>query len=448
MFPWQQPAYTDEYDSLSTRALNIHAIRLAENHIALLITNIALAGVTWGVSAASILSTLVSMGAIEKYKEAVHAKKLAGKALSAKIFGKTLSHTTAWMTKQKLKRAENKQKLDLKLAELEATIMLKKMAKGKYVKPKNAGLFGLKKADPVNALTLAAMFGTMTSEVEQMQQRVLMLSGLGNEGELAQLSDEMATVQEQLDASLLEVEAFAEATEPGVDSALDFSRAELLQRIQELETELENLQTSQLEHSEGTSAEVVLQDVELLSELMQRAQQIQDELARSVPPPISFWERIGVRFPPAAPPSPPGPPCVGPFCGLFNPIFFTPNPSTQPESAEEGEFNLEEEMQGVEDDDGRIAELQAEIAALEQEMSGMRAREEAGASSTRRVDQLYHLFDTDQSGSLSQAELADALKTIDQTLAPNQIADAINLADSNKDGQVTKEELAGLVATM
>lgn len=26
----------------------------------------------------------------------------------------------------------------------------------------------------------------------------------------------------------------------------------------------------------------------------------------------------------------------------------------------------------------------------------MRAREEAGASSTRRVDQLYHLFDTDQ----------------------------------------------------
>lgn len=64
----------------------------------------------------------------------------------------------------------------------------------------------------------------------------------------------------------------------------------------------------------------------------------------------------------AAPPSPPGPPCVGPFCGLFNPIFFTPNPSTQPESAEEGEFNLEEEMQGVEDDDGRIAELQAEIA--------------------------------------------------------------------------------------
>lgn len=81
--------------------------------------------------------------------------------------------------------------------------------------------------------------------------QVLMLSGLGNEGELAQLSDEMATVQEQLDASLLEVEAFAEATEPGVDSALDFSRAELLQRIQELETELENLQTSQASADSG-----------------------------------------------------------------------------------------------------------------------------------------------------------------------------------------------------
>lgn len=95
--------YSDKDVAAVARATTLAEIQLIEVNIAFSIVTIALTGTMWGVGALNILSALHESGVLAKWKATQAAKKAAGKALAAKVFGAAWAKHTTKMDNMKLK---------------------------------------------------------------------------------------------------------------------------------------------------------------------------------------------------------------------------------------------------------------------------------------------------------------------------------------------------------
>lgn len=355
-----------------------------------------------------------------------------------------------------------------KLKEKKAVIIakLKAMSPLSLLAAKKAGASSF---DPLRAATmfaageplpmsLAEMTMTYSSMLGQLSSVSEQVGGMAQSSGVlrANMYDQMGVEMDRINMQLAQVEAFAgEDFTEEEQLELDELRMTMGERVQELQSQLIQISDT----TEVGSLEDQQDEANRLMGLLEEAETLSDEIEEAlgqVPQPAeveddSPFAGIMALLPPGAQ-------------ALFN--AGQSMSTSQPNGFLPGLSGLLGMMSpGAAGAPGALTTLPSfsELlnipaaaapapAAIQSDIvtaSGQASAEEVPEDIANQAENVFNLFDTDGSGTISHSELRAALHLSQSgLLSESEVDNAINLADKNGDGVVDKQELAQLILSM